>query len=182
MEDRILNFFSWLTPVFQHPSIAELPLGASEKLIMDELRDGWGKIDTASLLKGLSKKYGELAEKVVGKIISVRIREDWGEIGKSEAHKGTEIKDFINLLWEPLKEQGFIYSCETNGSDATFCVTKCPVYDLAESTGLHGWLYQFACATDLHTACAFSPKIEFKRTKTLMEGCSFCNHSYSYKD
>jgi len=38
-----------------------------------------------------------------------------------------------------------------------------------------------ACATDFYTTCAFSSRIVFRRTKTLMEGHGECNHMYSYK-
>lgn len=181
MEDQLLKLFSWLTPVFQHPSIAELPLDDTERLVVNQIRSKWGNTDTADLLKELSKKYGDLAIIAVGKVITSRIREDWAATGINEAHEGTEITDFIHLLWEPLSKEGFEFNYETSGSNVAFCVTNCPVHNLAESTGLHKWLYQLACATDFHSACSFSPKIEFTRTKTLMEGHDHCNHTYSYK-
>jgi hypothetical protein len=58
-------------------------------------------------------------------------------------------------------------------------VTKCPVHDLARKTGLRRWLYHLACATDFYSTPAFSPRIRFSRTKTLILDEEPCDHSYS---
>jgi predicted ArsR family transcriptional regulator len=181
MADAVLQQFSWLTEVLQHPAIGDLPLDASERAVLDEFIRGWGVVDTAALLKGLSAKYGETAGEVIEKVLAKRIREDWAAVGARGAHEGSEIEDFIALLWEPLRKEGFELTYESKDGGVTFCVTKCPVHELAEKTGLHAWLYHLACATDFHTACSFSSKIEFGRTKTLMEGHDSCDHRYSYK-
>ncbi len=178
--DQLLMSFSYLTPMFEQKSVDRMPLEESEKAIVREIIADWGKTDTEELLKGMSEKYGEAAPKAVGKFIAEGVKEDWVATGKREAHEGTELQDFIRLLWGPLKEQGFVYTSETRGEDTEFHVTKCPLYDLAEKTGLYDWLYQFACATDFYSSVSFSPKIRFTRSKTLMEGCDHCNHCYSY--
>lgn len=181
MSDAVLQQFSWLTDVLQHPAIGDLPLNASERSVLDAFIQGWGKGDTTALLRSLSDKYGETAGEVVEKVLAKRIREDWAAVGAKEAHEGSEIEDFIELLWAPLKKQGFEFTYESKDGGVTFCVTKCPVHELAAKTGLHTWLYHLACATDFHTACSFSSKIKFGRTKTLMEGHGSCDHCYSYK-
>ena len=99
---------------------------------------------------------------------------------ETEAHEGTEIEDFIRVLWDPLKAQGFEYTAQRESGSAEFRVTRCPVHALAEKTGMHDWLYHLACATDYYTTPAFSSKIHFTRTKTLMQGHDGCNHRYSY--
>jgi predicted ArsR family transcriptional regulator len=179
--DYLLAAFSHLTPAFRQKSVDQMQLEEAEKAIVKELAAGWGKTKTVELLKGLSEKYGQAAPKAVGKFIAESTKEDWAATGEREAHEGTEITDFIRLLWEPLAEQGFVYTSETKGTEVAFHVTKCPLFDLAEMTGLHDWLYQLACSTDFYMASSFSPKINFTRTKTLMEGCDYCNHCYNYK-
>ncbi len=179
--DYVLAAFSYLTPAFQQKSVDQMPLSEAEKAIVKELVAGWGKTRTVDLLKGLSEKYGQAAPEAVGKFVAESTKQDYAAIGARVAHEGTEIEDFIQVLWGPLAEQGFVYTSETRGTDMEFHVTKCPLHSLAEMTGLHDWLFQLACATDFYSATSFSPKINFTRTKTLMEGCDCCNHCYSYK-
>lgn len=179
--DYILAAFSYLTPAFQQKSVEQMPLEEEEKVIVKEFAAGWGKTDTVELLKGLSEKYGQAAPKAVGRFVAESTKQDYSAAGASEAHEGTEIEDFIRVLWGPLADLGFVYTSKTDGTDKVFHVTKCPLHDLAVMTGLNDWLYQLACNTDFYSAPAFSSKINFSRSKTLMEGCDCCNHSYSYK-
>lgn len=179
--DHLLMAFSYLTPTFQQKPVDQMPLEEEEKVIVKELIAGWGKTDTAELMKGLSEKYGEAAPKAVGKYVVESTKQDYTAIGARESHEGTEIEDFIRVLWGPLPELGFEFTSKTNGTDVEFHVTKCPLHNLAEMTGLHDWIFQLACATDYYSATSFSPRINFSRSKTLIEGCDCCNHSYSYK-
>jgi predicted ArsR family transcriptional regulator len=182
MNDPVLELFSWLTPLFNHESLSSLSLNTKERAILLELQNEWGKVDTVELLKQLSAQYGIIASEVAAKVIAYRIKEDWAALGKIKANHGTEINDFINTLWEPLREQGFHFEYKTSDSQTVFCVKRCPVYELAKVTGLYEWFYYLACATDYHTAPAFSSNIQFKRTKTLMEGNNHCDHTYSYRE
>jgi len=63
----------------------------------------------------------------------------------------------------------------------SFYTTKCPIFDLAERTGMHQWLYHLSCSTDIHVPDAFCERIGFERTQTLMQGNKCCNHRYYYK-
>ena len=182
MEDRFLHLFAWLAPVLERASAEELPIDQAERAVLDEFTSGWGKVDTAGLLKKLSQKYGEMAAQTIEKVLAHYIKRDWAETGTREAHPGTEIADFIRILWEPLKNEGFSFKFETVDGATIFAVTKCPVYELAISTGLTEWCYHLACATDFYSTCAFSSKIGFNRTKTLMQGDECCNHTYLCKD
>ncbi len=139
-----------------------------------------GKRDTTELLTELKTKYGNTALRAVDKFLELNITRDWVEVGKKEVHKGTEIEDFIRILWAPLKEQGFEFTIKREGKTATFCVTKCPIYELAKKTGMHEWLYHLACLTDFYSTPAFNKKIGFKRTKTLIQGHGCCDHQYYY--
>jgi predicted ArsR family transcriptional regulator len=181
MNDPFLKLLGWLTPLLQREWSGLFAPGTPEYAILDELRQGWGKMDTAELLKRLSEKHGPMAAATVEMFVAACIKEDWANVGAKEAQLGTEIEDFMRILWVPLLSEGFSFTQNEADGRVELRVTKCPVYELAERTKMHAWLYHLACATDFYTAVAFSPRIMFTRTKTLMEGHGCCNHTYFYK-
>jgi len=181
MDDRFLKLLSWLTPLVQRDMEGLFRAGSPEQAVLEEFRRGWGHRDTAGLLKALSERHGPIAAPTIEHFISACITKDWAEIGRTESHPGTEIRDFLRVLWEPLREEGFGFVPREANGNVELTVTKCPVYELAEKTGMHTWLYHLACATDFYSASAFSARIEFSRTKTLMEGHECCNHTYRLK-
>jgi len=176
--DQFLELLGWLTPLLRRGRAGLFRPGSQERAVLDEFREGWGRRDTVQLLRDLSRKYGPTAAPTIERFLASCITEDWAEAGRKEAHPGTEIQDFIRALWEPLKSEGFSFTQKDEDGKVEFRVTKCPIHELAERTGMHAWLYHLACATDFYSAPAFSPKIGFARTKTLMEGHDCCNHTY----
>lgn len=181
MRDDFIVHFGWIGDQFtKHPVEEVFAPGTQEHAILTQFRDGWSAMDTAQLLKDLTASYGERAGQAVEEYIAACLGKNWAAIGERESHEGTEIEDFINVLWEPLREEGFSFTIERDAGAAALCVTQCPIYDLAEQTGLHDWVYHLACATDFYTTPAFSPLIEFTRTKTLVQGHGCCNHRYCY--
>lgn len=183
MADDFLYYFAWITDLLKdNPPDGFAAPGTIEHEILTALKNGWGTRDTAGLLRDLTAAYGEKAGETVEYYIAACIRREWADIAKREKRKGTEIDTFIRLLWEPLLDQGFCYTTQCESGRTVFTVTKCPVYELAERTGLHDWLYHLACSTDYHTPGAFCPRIGFARTKTLMRGDDHCDHQYFYID
>jgi predicted ArsR family transcriptional regulator len=182
MKDEFLHYFGWITELLKRPIPDYFKHGSEEYAIIERIKNGWGTQDTAELLKGLTAQYGDKAGDAMQKYLEINIIKDWAETGKMEAHEGTEIEDFIHLLWDPLKEQGFEYTMTRENGRVKACVTKCPIQLLAEKTGLHDWLYHLACSTDLYMSPAFSPKTGFTRTKELMKGDDHCNHEYYYRE
>ena len=181
MRDELQPVVGWIGGVLERPLSDTFNARSKEYAILAELKEGWGKRDTVELLKGLTTEHGDAAGKAVERFLELNIRRDWAEIGKTEAHEGTEIEDFIRVLWDPLEAQGFEYTIQREGDGtAELRVTRCPVFELAKKTGMHDWLYHLACATDYYTTPSFSSKIHFSRTKTLMQGHDCCNHHYSY--
>ena len=181
MKDEFLFYFGWITDLLdQYPIDGVFPPATPEYAILTEFKNGWGSRDTTSHLRDLSAAYGEGAGQAVEEYIASCVRRNWTEIGRREAREGTEIEDFIRLLWEPLLDQGFHYTTRMESGRTVFKVTKCPVYDLAVRTGLSDWFYHLACASDYHTPGAFCPAIGFARTKTLMQGDAYCDHQYFY--
>lgn len=181
VRDEFQTQFGWITDMLKRPISDFFKADSTEYEILTLLKNGWGTRDTAELLKKLTSEYGDVAGRAVEKYLELNILKDWAEIGKKEAHEGTEIEDFIRVLWAPLKEQGFEFTMKCEKGMVTFCVTRCPIHDLAEKTGMHRWLYHLACSTDFHSAPAFSSKIGFTRTKTLIQGHECCDHQYYYR-
>ena len=181
MDDLILKLFSWITDLLKNNISECYKNGTVEYEIMDEFKCNWGKKDTKTLLIYLTDKYGDNAYEAVDQFLEYYIRKGWAETGSKMAVEGEEIDTFIKLLWEPLKPIGFVYSMDRKNKDAFFCVTECPIYEAAKTTGLHKWLYHLACKTDFYSATSFSSKIDFRRTKTLIEGDNCCDHCYYCK-
>jgi predicted ArsR family transcriptional regulator len=178
MTDTLMPFIDWIGPLLRQPFPEEFVPGSEEHDILSALRDGWARVETAPLLTGLTSRFGERAREVVGRFVEACVRRDWAEIGEREAHPGSEIDDFVRVLWGPLPEMGFEFTMEGDQNDRQFRVTRCPAYEAAAAAGLEEWMYSLACATDLVSTPAFSPKIQFDRTESLMEGRSQCNHRY----
>jgi predicted ArsR family transcriptional regulator len=182
MKDVFLPLFQWIPGLLSRNISDYFNEGTVEHDIIKEMKENWGMTDTMTLLNGLTDKYGDKAYEAVDRYFEFIIRKDWSEIGKKEAHDGTEIDDFIRLLWEPIKNLGFEFTIDKNGKDAFFCVSNCPVNELAIKTGMHKWLYHLACATDFYSTTSFSPRINFERSKTLIEGDECCDHRYYYNE
>jgi hypothetical protein len=156
MCDEFQKQFPWIAGLLDRSLSDRFEAEPAQHAILARLRDGWGKRDTTELLKELDAQYGETAGRAVDQFLEASIRRDWTEIGKTRAHQGTEIDDFIGTLWEPLEAQGFEFTIRRDAGAATFCVTRCPVHELAKRAGMHEWLYRLACATDYYTTPAFS--------------------------
>lgn len=181
MPDEFQAHFPWIADWLKRPISDFFETGSREYNIIRHFSKGWGKGDTVEFLKELTEKYGNAAGRTVQRYAKMNTIKDWTEIGKKEARGGTEIDDLIRVLWEPLmKIEGFEITMNRENDTVIFYTTKCPIHDLAKKTGMNKWLFQIACSTDIHGPGAFSKKIGFKRTKTLMQGKDCCNHRYYY--
>lgn len=181
MPDEFLSYFGWITKVLEQPLTDAVAADSPDYPALRDLQAGWGKRDTASLLAELTGRYGSGAGAAVERFLAPIIARDWKALGEKEARPGTEIDDFIRVLWQPLSNVGFEYRAERTGDGVAFSVTRCPIHDLARRTGLGDWLYQLACATDFYSTPAFSSRIEFTRTQTLIRDGTPCNHTYRHR-
>jgi hypothetical protein len=176
-EDYIAEQIGWLDNILTHPENQNLFQNEKLSLIERELADRWLGENRLWLLIDLADKYGEEnVFTVLDKIIYVNCRRDWERIGKEESNS---FDRFLEVLWEPLRSSGFEYSFATQGNKTTFCVTKCAMYDLARKIGAEKWLYHLVCLTDEPAITGFNDRIVFGRTRTLMQGCSDCDHCYT---
>ncbi len=176
--DIIAEQVGWLDGTVMQPDNAGLFPGGKRSDIQKELAGRWVKENRLDLLNDLAGRYGEAEVfAVIDAIIAFNCRRDWEQIGKESGNNSLEA--FIRKLWGPLKVEGFDYSVEKSGNQTKFCVTKCPMHDLARSAGAEKWFYHLVCLTDEHTVTGFNSRIKFSRTRTLMQGHPNCDHCYT---
>lgn len=176
--DPLIPYVAWIGPLLQRPFPDEFVPGSVAHAVLTELRDGWALTDTTELLTGLTHRYGSAAQAAVGRFLELQVRQDWAATGEREAHEGTEVADYVRLQWDPLRDAGFEYSAIGDATEMQLCVTRCPVREAAVATGMQSWMYTLSCAADAPSATGFSRNIEFRRSQTLMQGDTNCDHHY----
>jgi predicted ArsR family transcriptional regulator len=176
-KDVIAEQVGWLDGIMTNPRNPGLFTDKNQAVIQRELAERWPRENRLALLQDISAEYGEEhLLTVIDKIIRENCREDWKQIGREN---GNSLENFIQILWEPLKDVGFEYSLEKKGNKTRFKVTKCPLYDLAKQLGTEEWMYHLLCLTDEPTITGFNGKIKFDRSHTLMQGDDYCDHCYT---
>jgi len=176
-KDLIAEQISWLDGMITDKENSTLFTDESQSAIQRELTDRWIEENRLELLNHLAERFGEeevLA--VIDRIIDANCRRDWEQVGKQ---KGNSLELFIQLLWGPLQDAGFEYSCAKEGNEIKFRVIKCPMHDLARELGAEKWLYHLVCLTDEPSVVGFNSKVAFRRTQTLMQGYAECDHCYT---
>lgn len=91
------------------------------------------------------------------------------------------INDLINVLWEPLRNSGYMFETEAIENGVQVYCNRCPYANLYRELGGEDWGFQLFCAADAELVEQFNPNIKFERSKTLMEGHDCCNHRYMMK-
>jgi predicted ArsR family transcriptional regulator len=176
-QDILAQHAPWLDETFTDPRNAGLfPDGAPAE-IQRELAARWKKENRLDLLAGLAERYGEdpvLA--VIDAIIADSSRRGWERTGKEGGDNSLET--FLQKLWGPLPELGFVFTQKKTGNVTQFRVTRCPLADLAREAGAQIWFYHLICLTDGPSVTGFNPRIEFARTRTIMQGHPDCDHRY----
>lgn len=136
--------------------------------------------DKIDLLNALKDKFGKEVVQVVEQTECEKAFITWQNIALQCADHS--IESLIQLLWEPLRAKGFEFSFEKKPEGVQMQCTKCPIYDLAKELDALDWMYHHTCLTDPYIAEGFNPQIGLKRSKTLMQGDSCCDHFYYYKE
>ncbi|MFW9916755.1 MAG: L-2-amino-thiazoline-4-carboxylic acid hydrolase [Candidatus Thorarchaeota archaeon] len=120
--------------------------------------------------------YNERASKLVGH----HTRIAWASLAAEL--KDNSIEDLLQTLWESFREVGGEFTVDKTDTGAVeIHVTKCPLADAYRSIGKESYGFLFHCVTDPHIVAGFNPEIDFRRTKTLMEGHEECDHYYEMK-
>lgn len=131
------------------------------------------------IIETLVKKYGTEVYQVLEHGIGSDTISMFGELGART--KNRSIEELIEILWEPLKKDGFEYSIENRSDGVQMKCTKCPYADLYKSLDSVKIGYILYCAQDQYLNEGFNKNIGFKRTKTIMEGDDYCDHFYFMK-
>jgi predicted ArsR family transcriptional regulator len=174
--DYLAEQVGWLDDIFTSAENSTLFSDKKHLLIQSGLFSRWKNENRLLLIEELSKKYGEGPVLfVIDKIIYTNSITNWEKEGKEGTNS---LNNFINILWKPLKDIGFVFTYETKENVTQINVTKCPMFDLANQLDANKWFYHLICLTDEPSIIGFNKRIEFKRTKTLMQGNSYCDHCY----
>ncbi|KTD37467.1 hypothetical protein Lnau_0657 [Legionella nautarum] len=131
---------------------------------------------TVNLLTQLSQAHGEKVAEITSQLMAQEEQTRWCNAAKEI--NDHSIENFIRIVWEPLAALGFKFSVEKRDGGMQLHCTSCPIHDLSKMIGGAKWLAILECNKDLHNVKGFNPNIGFKRTKTLMNGDSHCDHFY----
>jgi hypothetical protein len=172
------ELLGWLDDWFRAEKVSEHDFDVGEKKLFSELSPGWLAAapggEKIAVLEAASDRFGrERVFALIGRLCATETTAWWKHLATTE---GDSPDTFIRLLWDPLPEMGFEFTKEQIGERLCFRCTRCPQVELAEKLNARDWLYAMVCATDPHAAAAFG--IPFERTKTLMQGDGYCNHTY----
>lgn len=128
----------------------------------------------------MKKRFGEEAYQVLVEEASEGARQRFSKL--AEEAIDNSIEAFLKYGFEPLLKDGFEYTVEETNAGYQMNYTKCPVADMAKRLGITELMFYMCCEQDHVMPGAFNPDIGFKRTKTLMQGDSCCDHFYYYKE
>lgn len=93
----------------------------------------------------------------------------------------SDISEFIKVIWEPLRNSGYVFESEEVENGVQIYCTRCPYANLYRELGGEEWGFQLYCAADAELVEQLNPNIKFERSQTLMEGQNYCNHRYTMK-
>lgn len=127
-------------------------------------------------LQALRKALGDQVIEIVSAERGRRVEEQWRAIAQELGRN--DIEGIKQTLWKWVGEAGFEFTFTDTEEGTQFHVTRCPLAEMAHALNAQEWGYICFCADDPHMVAGFNPAIEFRRTKTLMEGHDHCNHSY----
>jgi hypothetical protein len=133
-------------------------------------------------------------EDAIGKDRALEIIRKWTEKSVTESVKNQMSKkpiksfeDFKRLRKEQEKSPGWMHMLTLTHPEETsrkFCydITECLWAKTFREMDAADLGYVLKCSHDFAMARAMHPKLRLKRTKTLMQGDSCCNHVYYWKE
>jgi hypothetical protein len=129
-----------------------------------------------SLIEKWENDFGPEDQDLVDELISTASRNYWNDMSSRE---GKTLDDLVRTLWHTWDEGE--YTIEEIPDGIQVYVTKCPPVDAFRALGRADLGVQFFCNEDEHIVEGFNPSIQFRRTKTLMEGDDCCDQRYTMK-
>ena len=147
------------------------------KEYMQRMREGSFR-EKAKLLDALTKQFGPEIKEAAIKFVIQDSKEFWAKVAEKEG--SNDIPALIRTLWESA-EGLFDFTYEEKDGGVQMHVTRCPFADIGKKLGGEEWGFALYCMSDYGIVEGFNPEIDFKRTKTLMEGHDCCDHFYKMK-
>ncbi|MCL2407015.1 MAG: L-2-amino-thiazoline-4-carboxylic acid hydrolase [Defluviitaleaceae bacterium] len=153
-----------------------------EKQVKDHIQQVIDHFETklAWQLKIMQEYFGDEAYHAYAAAQAKNTSARWRKIAEDGGNN--TIEALIKRQWEPLSTKGYEYTMEQTDEGFHFTCTKCPAHDIAKRLGITEQAFHMWCRNDYAVAEGFNPNIGLKITKTLMQGHSFCDHFYYYKD
>ncbi len=134
------------------------------------------------VIQALMKELGkERTLKIIAPIIQALARE--GGVQLAQLLKGNTLEHFAKGLSLWTREDALqLDRVEQSPTRYAFNVTRCRYAEMYKELGIPDLGVLLSCGRDLALIEGFNPKIQFTRTKTIMEGAPFCDFRYEMKD
>lgn len=146
----------------------------SQKLFESMIKDTLS--ERAETYSALVEKFGPEVIEVVEDEKGKKMRKEWSEIAKSK--EDNSLDSLVKSVWNTRLDL-FEASIDKKTDDMVqMKVTRCVFAEIAKDIGATDWGYRLFCKDDPHMVAGFNPKIEFSRSKTLMQGDDCCDHCY----
>jgi hypothetical protein len=138
----------------------------------------WGLKQNIQLLAELKKKFGVEVAEITRQHTAGNIEKQYTEM-KIEKRDLQAVK---KLLWETLPEGDFEFRKVSDTEEhLEFRVTRCKLAEMLHEYNEPELGYALVCAWDEGFCRGVNPEMKFTRTKTLMMGDKYCNHTYELK-
>ena len=134
-------------------------------------------IDKVTMIEALIQRFGPPALETIKEARAEMMQILWKQV--SENAKDNSIEALIENLWSDEYFE-YTYTKEKDGS-TKMNVTWCVFAEIARENNIQDIAFEILCVDDEHIVKGFNSNIDFKRTKTLMEGHECCDHCYRYK-
>jgi len=127
-----------------------------------------GRKRAFEIVKKWAEKSGVESAKNQSSMKQIKKFEDFEIFIKEESSLGTHVLTITYPEETPVK-----LSCH---------ITECLWAETFKKMNATDLGYVICCRPDFAMARAYHPKIRLKRTKTLMQGDGYCNHTYYWKE
>jgi hypothetical protein len=127
----------------------------------------------------LYEKYGERVLRDLEEYEDSRMEEIWKNIGEEGERT---LEKLIELCWGPASADIVWSIVRKEPTEIEIHCTKCPIAEMAREYGMKEVIESTYCIQDYGLVRGFNPRITFSRTKTLIMGDEYCNHTYTLID
>lgn len=133
--------------------------------------------ERVQVLDQLVKTYGECIETLLLDHVAAQTQEEW-EILRG-IHPRCDLNELVNIQWEHISRSGgFEFELRAEADGLKVHCTHCPLAEMALHLNAAKWGYIYYCSRSPVAVKTFNANLNFKRTKTLMQGHTHCDHHY----